>query len=163
MAEWVERVDEHDRVLGVVERGEAIERRWLHRVATVVCRDAGGRVLVHRRPEDSSRFPGAYNWLLGGGVEAGEGYVAAAGRELAEELGTAAPVPFRFKFLCEGAISPYWLGVHEALITGTPSPDRREIAWWGWVEEESLPGLMARWPFVPDSVEAFARYRALTG
>ncbi|MFF4582114.1 NUDIX hydrolase [Streptomyces sp. NPDC001373] len=163
MAEWVERVDEHDRVLGVVERGEAVERRWLHRVATVVCRDPGGRFLVHRRPDDSPRFPGAYNWLLGGAVGVGETYEEAAGRELAEELGTSAPVELRFTFLCDGAVSPYWLAVHEALITGTPSPDVGEIAWWGWVEEASLPELMTTWPFVPDAVEAFARYRALGG
>ncbi|MFF1605072.1 hypothetical protein ACFVYV_48275, partial [Streptomyces mirabilis] len=51
MGEMVERVDEQDRTLGVVDRGEAIRRRWLHRVATTVCRDPDGRFLVHRRPD----------------------------------------------------------------------------------------------------------------
>lgn len=54
MGELVERVDSRDRVLGVVDRGEAIENRWLHRVATTVCRDTEGRILVHRRAEDVS-------------------------------------------------------------------------------------------------------------
>lgn len=74
MPELVERVNEEDRVLAVVERGDAIRNRWLHRIATTVCRDADGRVLVHRRPDDVSRFPGRYNWLIGGAVDVGESY-----------------------------------------------------------------------------------------
>jgi len=61
MGELVERVDEHDRVLGVVDRDEAIANRLLHRVATTVCRDPEGRILVHRRQRHLSRFPGQYN------------------------------------------------------------------------------------------------------
>jgi isopentenyldiphosphate isomerase len=72
MAELVERVDKDDHVLAVVERGEAIRHGWLHRVATSVCRDSDGRILVHRRPNDVSRFPGQYNWLIGGAVDVGE-------------------------------------------------------------------------------------------
>ncbi|MFC9130637.1 NUDIX domain-containing protein [Streptomyces sp. NPDC057099] len=64
-----------------VERGE---RRWLHRVATTVCRDSEGRVLVHRRQEGVSRFPGQCNWLIGGAAEVGESYEEAAARELTE-------------------------------------------------------------------------------
>lgn len=63
MGELVERVDEQDRVLGVVDRSEAIRHGWLHRVATIICRDTEGRVLVHRSPRTASRFPGEYNWL----------------------------------------------------------------------------------------------------
>ncbi|MDO3646453.1 NUDIX domain-containing protein [Nocardia mangyaensis] len=103
MSERVERVDEHDRVLGVVERGEAIRARWLHRVATVVCRDTANRILVHRRPADSLRFPAHYNWLIGGAVSVGESYEQAAARELAEELGVRAQPRYVEKFLCGGS------------------------------------------------------------
>lgn len=51
MGELVEQVDDQDRVLGVVERGEAVRSGWLHRVATTVCRRPDGRILVHRRPQ----------------------------------------------------------------------------------------------------------------
>lgn len=67
-----------------------------------MCRDQEGRILVHRRAADMSRFPGQYNWLIGGGVEAGESYEDAAARELTEELGVRAPVRFALKFLCRG-------------------------------------------------------------
>ncbi|MDT9697087.1 NUDIX domain-containing protein [Streptomyces sp. P17] len=160
MGELVERADERDRVLGVVDRGEAIKNRWLHRVATTVCRDTGGRILVHRRQEDISRFPGQYNWLIGGAAEIGESYEEAAVRELTEELGVQASVRFAFKFLCRGAISPYWLGVHEAVVTEEIAPDPSEIAWHGWVTESELQDALQRWTFVPDGVDALKRYLA---
>ncbi|MDQ1025202.1 8-oxo-dGTP pyrophosphatase MutT (NUDIX family) [Streptomyces umbrinus] len=166
--EPVERVDERDRVLGIVDRGEAVRRGWLHRVATVVCRDNEGRILVHRRPEHVTRFPGRYNWLLGGGVEVGESYEAAATRELKEELGIRATVRFAFKYLCRGEISPYWMAVHEAVIDeavvdGDVTPDPSEIAWHDWLPEVELRQRLWQWPFVSDSREAFMKYDALPG
>ncbi|MDX2937370.1 NUDIX domain-containing protein [Streptomyces ipomoeae] len=95
-SEPVERVDEQDEVIGVVDRGEAIRHGWLHRVATIVCRDSSGRTLVHRRPDDASRFPGHFNWLLGGATEVAESYEDAAARELAEELGVRGRPRFLF-------------------------------------------------------------------
>lgn len=148
---------------GLPTRGEAIRRKWLHRVATVVCRDAEGRILVHRRPENVSRFPGQYNWLLGGAVNAGETYEDAAARELEEELGVCAPVRLAFKFLCRGVISPYWLGVHEAVIAEGVVPDQSEIAWHGWLPEAALREALQQWPFVPDCRKTFTKYIALPG
>jgi 8-oxo-dGTP pyrophosphatase MutT (NUDIX family) len=161
MSELVERVDARDRVLGVVERGEAIRRRWLHRVATSICRNRDGRFLVHRRAEELSRFPGHYDVCFGGAVGVGESYEAAAARELEEELGVRAEARLLFTYLLEGRISPYWLGVHEALITGDLDPDPAEVSWLGWMTEAQLRGAVRRWRFVPDGQEAFARYLAL--
>ncbi|MGX1811677.1 NUDIX hydrolase [Nocardia sp. NPDC055321] len=160
MSELVERVDEHDRVLGVVDRDMAIRARWLHRVATVVCRDGEGRVFVHRRPEGSARFPGYYNWLIGGAVAVGESYEEAASRELIEELRVVGRARFVLKFLCQGTIAPYWLGVHEAVIDREVAPDPTEIGWYGWLSEADLREAMRQWPFVPDSIEAFGKYAA---
>ncbi|MFJ3978149.1 NUDIX hydrolase [Streptomyces sp. NPDC090021] len=159
MGERVERVDEQDEVLGVVDRGEAIRRGWLHRVATIVCRDGEGRILVHRRPDHAARFPGHLNWMLGGAVDVAESYEAAAARELAEELGVLARPRFVLKFLCAGAISPYWLGLHEVVVTGPVRPDPAEIARHDWVTEAELAELVGLQTFVPDAREAFDRYR----
>lgn len=158
MSELVEQVDEQDQILGVVDRNEAIENHWLHRVATTVCRDPEGRILVHRRPEDMSRFPGQYNWLVGGAAEVGETYEEAAARELTEELGVQVPVRFVFKFLCRGVISPYWLGVHEAVINEVTAPDPSEIAWYSWFTETELQEALGKWTFVADGVDALRRY-----
>ncbi|MFJ3723048.1 NUDIX hydrolase [Streptomyces sp. NPDC090045] len=161
MGELVDRVDEQDQVLGVVDRAEAIRQGWLHRIATIVCRDEDGRFLVHRRPDDSSRFPGRYNWMLGGAADAGESYEEAAARELLEELGVHANPSFVLKFLCTGAISPYWLGLHEVVIASPVRPSAGEVAWHDWLTATELESLVRREEFVPDAREAFDRYRHL--
>lgn len=160
VGEMVERVDEQDRTVGVVDRGEAIRRRWLHRVATTVCRDPDGRILVHRRPDHVSRFPRQYNWLVGGAVGVGETYPAAASRELAEELGVHTPTRFLFKYLCRGVISPYWLGLHEAVLDRPVVPDASEVAWHAWLTPVELRAAMYDTTFVPDARDAFVRYQA---
>ena len=164
MGELVERVDERDRVIGVVERADAVRNGWLHRVATTVCRDASGRVLVCRRADGLARFPGRYDWLVGGAVEVGESYEEAAGRELFEELGVRGEVRFLFKVLCRGAISPYWLGVHEAVLSeGVVRPDPAEISRHAWLTREELRAARRTWDFVPDGAEAMRRYLGLSG
>ncbi|MFJ8050995.1 NUDIX domain-containing protein [Streptomyces luteogriseus] len=157
MGELVEQVDEQDRVAGVIDRDEAIREGRPHRVATTVCRDPRGRVLVYRRPEHVSRFPGHHDWLIGGAVEVGESYEEAA-RELAEELGVRARVRLVFTFFCHGAISPYWLGVHEAVVTEPLTPDPSEIAWHGWLGEAELREALRTWLFVPDGLDALRRH-----
>lgn len=159
-AELVERVDEHDEILAVVSRSEAIRNRWLHRIATIVCRDPSGRVLAHRRPDHAARFPGRFNWMLGGAVAVGESYEQAAARELAEELGIRGRPRLVFKFRCAGAISPYWLGLHEVVVAGPVKPDPEEIAWHDWLTEPELVELVRHEAFVPDAREAFGRYLA---
>ncbi|MGH4036015.1 NUDIX hydrolase [Actinomycetota bacterium Odt1-20B] len=161
MGELVERVDERDQVVEVVDRSEAIRRKWLHRIATIVCRDEDGRFLVHRRPDDSPRFPGQYNWMLGGAANVGESYEEAAARELSEELGVHAAPQFLLKFLCSGAISPYWLGLHEVVVTTPVRPNAQEVAWYDWLSGTDLARLVEQQKFVPDAREAFDRYRNL--
>jgi 8-oxo-dGTP pyrophosphatase MutT (NUDIX family) len=158
VSELVEHVDEHDLVLGVVERGEAERERLPHRVATTICRDRAGRVLVLRRSESHCRFPGYYDVMVGGAVDVGESYEEAASRELSEELGVRVPVRFMFKFLCRKGIGPVWFGVHEALVTEPLVPDPSEIAWLGWLAEPELREAVDQRLFVPGGREALRRY-----
>lgn len=160
MDELVERVDGRDRVLGVVSRRQAVREGWLHRIATTVCRDARGRILVHRRSEGLSRFPGLYEVMAGGAVDVGESYEQAAARELAEELGVRVRPRLLFTFLHRGGLSPHWLGVHEAVVPDSVTPDPAEIAWHGWLTEPDLHTALREWHFTPDTHEAFPRYLA---
>ncbi len=158
--ELVERVDGRDRVLGVVSRREAVREGWLHRVAVTVCRDERGRILVHRRSERLSRFPGFYEVVVGGAVNVGESYEQAAARELAEELGVRALPRLLFTFVNRSGLSPHWLGVHEAVVPDAVVPDPDEVAWHGRLTEPELRSALLEWRFTPDSHEAFGRYLA---
>lgn len=62
-------------------------------------------------------------------MEVGESYEEAAARELSEELGVQGYPRFVFKFRCAGAISPYWLGLHQVVVQGPVRPDASEAAW----------------------------------
>lgn len=162
MSALVDHVDEHDRVIGVVHRNDAVANGLLYRMSMVLCRDETGRYLVHRRPENSSRFPGQYSWLVAGAVGAEESYEAAAGRELHEEMGVRAPVRPLFKFLCQGELSPYWFAVHEATVDHERlAPQVTEVASHGWLSGIELPQAMAGWTFVSDSRDAYGRYLRL--
>jgi isopentenyldiphosphate isomerase len=159
--ELVERVDDQDRVLGmVVGRRQAIREGWLHRIAVTVCRDERGRILVHRRSEQVSRFPGLYEVEVGGAANVGESYEQAAARELAEELGIRALPRLLFTFINRSGLSPHWLGVHEAVVPDAVVPDPDEVAWYGWLTEPELRSALLEWRFTPDSNEAFSRYLA---
>jgi len=144
VSELVEHVDEHDHVLGIIERGEAVRKSLPHRIAATICRDREGRILVLRR--------------VGGAVDVGESYEAAATRELTEELGVRVPVRFLFKFLCLEGISPIWLGVHEAIVSEPLSPDPGEIAWQDWLTVAELREVVDEWCFVPGGQKALRRY-----
>lgn len=159
--ELVERVDDQDCVLGVVSRRQAVREGWLHRVAVTVCRDEGGRIIVTRRSDQLSRFPGFYEVVVGGAVGVGESYERAAARELAEELGIHAQPRLLFTFINRSGLSPHWLGVHEAVVPNAVAADPDEIAWHGWLTEPELRQALLEWNFAPDSHAAFNRYLAL--
>ncbi|MDQ0934371.1 NUDIX domain-containing protein [Streptomyces turgidiscabies] len=158
MDELVERVDDQDRGLGMaVSRRQAIRESWLHRVAVTVCRDERGRILVHRRSEQLSRFPGLHEVMVGGAVAVGESYEEAAARELAEELGIRALPRLLFTFINRSGLSPHWLGVHEAVVPDAVVADPAAVAWHCWLSEPELGSALLEWRFTPDSHEAFSR------
>ncbi|MFD6421822.1 NUDIX domain-containing protein [Streptomyces sp. NPDC060198] len=159
--ELVERVDDQDRVLGpTVSRRQAVREGWLHRVAVTVCRDERGRILVHRRSDQLSRFPGLHEVVVGGAVGVGESYEQAAARELAEELGIRVQPRLLFTFLNRSGLSPHWLGLHEAVVPDTVAADPGEVSWYGLLTEPELRSALLEWRFTPDSHEAFSRYLA---
>ncbi|MFG2140828.1 NUDIX domain-containing protein [Streptomyces sp. NPDC048650] len=154
MSEYVEQVDEQDRVIDVVERDEAVRKWLMHRIAVVVCRDGAGRVLVHRRGDRMSRYPGHYDTVIGGGVDVGESYEQAAAREFEEEMGVRLSAPPRmvFKRIYQEEQGPYWMAVHDVRLGAADiasiAPNPREVAWWGWTTEEEIRVAQDRLPFI---------------
>jgi isopentenyldiphosphate isomerase len=159
--ELLDVVDDQDRVVGQATRREVRRRRLLHRFASVLCRDAAGRIYVHRRTHDKDVYPGMYDMTAGGVLAAGETYPEAARRELAEELGVSGPEPrFLFKHRYRGEENPSWSALFEVTWDGPVTPQASEIAWGGFLPEDELVARLDQWPFCPDAAEIFRRYLA---
>jgi isopentenyldiphosphate isomerase len=159
--EWLDIVDEQDRVIGQAPRGEATARRLIHRCAFIRVRDEQGRLFVHRRAPTKLVFPSYYDMFVGGVVAAGESYDEAARREAAEELGVAdLPAPaYLFKFLYESPQHAWWSAVYELRYGGPVHPQAEEIVWHAFLTEDELEARLAEWPFVPDGLAAYRRLR----
>ncbi len=89
--ELVDIVDEHDVVIEVVERRRMRAERLCHRAVFLLVTTSDGRLLVHRRSDTKDLWPGWWDVAVGGVVGAGEAYLDAARRELAEEIGVDDP------------------------------------------------------------------------
>ncbi|MBT2386449.1 NUDIX domain-containing protein [Streptomyces sp. ISL-11] len=158
-------VDERDRVVGRARRGEVYGRGLRHRCVFVLARDPEGRIFVHRRTADKLVFPSRYDMFVGGVVGAGESYDEAALREAEEELGVhglPAPTPL-FRFLYEGDGQSWWSAVYGVVCDVAVSPQVSEVAWYGFLSEGELLGLLGEWEWVPDGFEAFRLLRERGG
>ncbi|MFB7503703.1 NUDIX hydrolase [Streptomyces broussonetiae] len=156
-------VDENDRVVDRVPRGEAYARGLRHRCVFVEARDADGRLFVHRRTATKLVFPSLYDTFVGGVVGAGESYDEAALREAEEELGVRGlPRPsFLFKFLYDdGAGNSWWSAVYEVRCDLPVRPQAEEVAWHDFLPDEEVERRLGEWEWVPDGLAAYERLRA---
>ena len=160
--EPVDVVDEDDRVVATVTRGQVRRRSLLHRCTYVLVRNAAGGILVHRRTDTKDVSPGAYDVFAGGICAAGESYDECAAREVAEELRVVgADLRFLFKHRYRGAHGQAWGAVYEARWDGAVEPQASEVAWFAWVSPERLEQMLGELPFCADSSEIFERLRGL--
>ncbi|HEX4866190.1 MAG TPA: NUDIX domain-containing protein [Acidimicrobiales bacterium] len=90
--ELVDLVDADDRVVEVVSRAEMRARGAAarHRACYVAVLTSAGELVVHRRADWKEVHPGYWDICFGGVLGAGEAWVDAARRELAEEAGVDA-------------------------------------------------------------------------
>lgn len=149
--ELVDIVDDDDIVVMAVPRRRLRAERLRHRVVFVVVVGGDGRLLVHRRSADKDLWPGHWDVAAGGVVASSEGWIAAAERELGEELGVAGPLVEvgrgRFDDAEVAEIARCYRIVHD----GPFELRDGEVAEVRWVDRTELAELQAEEPFVPDS------------
>lgn len=151
--EFVDVVDDNDRVIATVSRAEMRARNLQHRAVSIAVLGSDGRLLVHRRADTKDVWPGMWDLAAGGVVAAGESYEDAARRELAEELGIMAD---GWAFIGEGRFadeSVAMIGRGYLVVHGGPFEFADgEIAEVRWVDRDELAALLATESFVPDNL-----------
>lgn len=157
--EWVEVVDDADRVLRRVTRSQMRRDNLLHRSVSVLCRNTDGGIYVHRRTDEKDVWPGLYDMFAGGVVSAGEGYSQAAAREAQEELGVVGVEPtFLFTHRFEGEHSRSFIHAYTVEFNGPIVHQPSEVAWGRFCPLQEIVDNPQGWQFVPDGSELFARY-----
>lgn len=161
--EQVDIIDEDDNVIGITTRADMRARKLLHRGVAILCRDPEGNVYLHRRTDTKDVFPGLYDCFVGGMVAAGEDYLTAALREIAEELGIEGPIPEHlFKHHYLGEDNPHILELFEVAYDGPIVHQASEVAWGSFIPPAELDKIIDDWDFVPDGRELWKRYRSDT-
>lgn len=83
-------VDEQDNPIGTATKQEAWDKGLWHRIIRIMLIDENGRILLQKRAPNKKPKPNCWDDSVSGHVDAGESYLAAALRELYEELGIKA-------------------------------------------------------------------------
>ena len=154
--ELVDVVDEFDQVIQVVPRRVMRADRLRHRAVFIAILDGAGRLLVHRRSPHKDIWPSWCDIAVGGVVGAGEAYLEAAHRELAEEVGVSAAT---LDELDLGEPRPYDDDqvslMARCFVVTTQGPftfDDGEVVEAWWVHRDGLDDLLRRERFLPDSL-----------
>ena len=154
--ELVDVVDEFDEVIDVVPRRVMRSDRLRHRAVFIAILDGAGRLLVHRRSPQKDIWPNWCDIAVGGVVGAGESYLEAARRELAEEVGISQvelieldPVTSR---PYEDDQVSLMARCYVVMSQGPFTFDDGEVVEAWWVHGDGLDDLLLREKFLPDSL-----------
>ncbi len=88
MVEYLDIVDENDKVVGRCTREEAHSKGKRHRTVMFFVLSPDGKIMVTKRTDNKDFFPGYRSVVMGGHVSSGDTYEEALKREAREEIGT---------------------------------------------------------------------------
>ncbi|PLX83360.1 MAG: NUDIX hydrolase [Desulfuromonas sp.] len=154
-------VDEEDRVIGQAPRTLCHgDPSLVHRAAHVLLFDSRDRLLLQKRSMDKDVQPGRWDTSVGGHLDPGEDYLAAACREMAEELGVKGvaltrlyPSRIRNGFESENVVT--FLARYDGRVEFARD-EIDEVRFWSAEEiEEGLGGEI----FTPNFEEEWVRWR----
>lgn len=133
-------VDAEDRVIGMATR-ETIHRLGLrHRSVHILVFNSKDEVLLQQRAAHKTINPGLWDTSAAGHVEAGERCLAAAHRELEEELGICSERPLTWVTTLTAAPDTGWefIQVYQLHWDGALRAEGKEISATQWVSREEI-------------------------
>ena len=159
MREVFDIVDDADAVIGRASRGEVHGNPALiHRVAHVLVFNRHGELYLQRRAMNKDVQPGKWDTSVGGHVDCGETYDAAAVRELEEELGIGGANPaLLWKYLHRNEYESEYVCTYRIQYDGEIRYDSHEIIegrFWKIIE---IRDHLESGVFTPNFVDEFRR------
>ena len=155
----VEIVDRDNRVVSHVPRATMRKENLLHRAVKVLITNSQGQVFVHRRTSTKDLFAGMHDLFVGGVVQSGESYAAAAVRVLATEVGISQVTPeFTCIHLHQGARSRAWIQIYQVVWDGPMDYHPDHIEWSGWIPDGELNQWIRRQAVVPMGLDCYFAY-----
>jgi isopentenyl-diphosphate Delta-isomerase len=144
-------VDSHDVPQGVAPKAEVHRRGLKHRAISVLVRNHGGDMLLHRRNAEKYHSGGLWTNACCSHPRPGEAAEDAARRRLAEEMGIRCAVtplftaPYRAA-VSNGYIEDEVVRVFGSTYEGPISPDPAEVSEWKWLPLAELVNDLVRRP-----------------
>lgn len=126
--EWFDVVDEADRVVGQAPRSRVHAEHLLHRAVHIFVFNSRNEFLLHLRSSTKDEYPLTYTSSASGHLGVGEGYEAAAERELQEELGLTGELTHLHKLPASPETAYEHTVLYRVVTDQTPVPDPDEIA-----------------------------------
>lgn len=154
-------VDDDDQVIGTAPRGDCHGNPALvHRAVHVLVFNAAGELLLQKRSANKDIQPGKWDTSVGGHLEPGETYFAAALREMREELGLSGlPLTFLYHSKIRNRIESENIATYLTLWNGPVEWADHEIdavRYWSTTEIESALGQRV---FTPNFEEEWSMYQ----
>lgn len=154
-------VDRDNRAVGVADRARMRVQGLIYRATYILVFNRAGQLFLQLRSTGKDMFPGYYDAVAGGVLQAGEEYDASARRELFEELGICGePLDRLFDFFYEDESNRVWGRAYRCIAEGPFSLQREEIDEGFFCPVDDV--LAGRWqPLTPDSRVVLQRYHDL--
>jgi isopentenyldiphosphate isomerase len=133
-AEYLDIVDCSDRITGQKLRSEIHALGLRHRAVHILVFNDLGQLFLQKRSLKKDLNKGLWDTSAAGHVDAGEDYDSCAPRELAEELGVAAPLEALFKLEPTIALGMEFIQVYRCQHNGPFQMAADEIDEGNWFE-----------------------------
>jgi isopentenyldiphosphate isomerase len=141
--EWLDIVDEQDRVIGSMSRAEAYQKKIFSslRASWLMIKNSRGELWIPRRHFSKKILPGALDGSVAGHVSTGESYEQALVREAAEEVGIdLTTLPYRLI----GKLDPHvegtfcFMQVYEVSLEAVPKWNHDDFAEYYWLTPQAI-------------------------
>lgn len=154
-------VDEQDRVIGQAPRRVCHgDPSLVHRVAHVLVLNRQGELLLQKRSLSKDIQPGKWDTSVGGHLDPGEDYQAAAVREMVEELGVhGVPLTFLYRSQIRNDIESENVATFIACCDGPFKAHPDEIDALRFWSAADIDATLGSGRFTPNFEEEWALFR----